>query len=105
MFLVLRTTTKSVKLHIGKEFGARLRVRFIGDLRWVARFGINPDQSTCRQGQPKVRVQQFHGLDEDQFGIFWAVLVQFGLGIMCSEGFWEFKFLGSSCQKVQIWKC
>ncbi len=44
---------------------------FLGDLRWVARFGLNepngcePNQSTYRQGLPKVCVQQFHGQDED----------------------------------------
>ncbi len=41
-----------------------------------------PNQSTYRQGLPKVCVQQFHSQDEDQFRIFWAIFVQFRLGIM-----------------------
>ncbi len=38
---------------------------------------------------PTGRVFQFHSQDEDQFGIFWAILVQFGLGIMLKEGICE----------------
>ncbi len=44
-----------------------------------------PNQITCRQGFPKVCVQQFHGQDEDQLRIFQASLVQFGMGIMLKE--------------------
>ncbi len=36
--------------------------------------------------QKYVCTQQFDGQDEDQFGIFWALLVHFGLGIMCEKG-------------------
>ena len=32
-----------------------------------------PHQITYRQGLPKVCVQQFHGQDEDQFEVFWAL--------------------------------
>ena len=39
-----------------------------------------PSQSTYRQGLWKVHVYLFHGQDEDQFEVFWALLVQFGLG-------------------------
>ncbi len=42
--------------------------RFLGDLRWVARFEPNrcePNQSTYRQHLPKVCLQQFHGQDEN----------------------------------------
>ncbi len=65
--------------------------------------------STCWQGQPKVCVQQFHGQDEDRFGILQAVLVQFGLGIMCQEEFGEVLILGffrsksSDLEEPKIW--
>ncbi len=77
-----------------------------------------PNQSTYRQHLPKVCVQQFDGQDEDQFGIFWALLVHFGLGIMYEEGvcqslnFWvpevkKFKFgsvekMGCGCRNVAV---
>ncbi len=34
----------------------------------------------------QVCVYQFHSEDEDEFQIFWAFLVPFGLGTMCKEG-------------------
>ncbi len=63
------------------------------------------NQITYRQRLPKVCLQQFHGQDENWFGIFWALLVHFRLGIMCKEGIcqiWIFRFLRS---KGPIWKC
>ncbi len=64
----------------------------------------NQNQSTYRQGSWKVCVQQFHGQNEDWFRIFWALLVQFGLEIMCKEGFWEvlfFGFVGSNSSNLE----
>ncbi len=40
-----------------------------------------------RQGLPKVCVHLFHSQNKDQCWIFWALLVQFRLGIVCQEGF------------------
>ncbi len=56
---------------------------------------------------PKVCVQQFHGQDEDWFRIFWALLVHFGLGIMCKEGIcqiWIFGFLRSKRSNLEVQK-
>ncbi len=77
-----------------------------------------PNQSTYKQCLPKVCLQQFHGQDEDWFGIFWALLVHFGLGIMCEEGIcqiWIFGFfevkkvkfgsvekMGYKCKNVSV---
>ncbi len=54
-------------------------------------------------------VHLFHGQDEDQFWIFWALLVHFGLGMMWQEGFWEIQILeffwskSSKQRKYQVW--
>ncbi len=66
-----------------------------------------PNQSTYRQHLPKVCVQQFDSQDEDQFGIFWALLVNFGLGIMHEEGIcqiWILGFLRSKRSNLEVWK-
>ncbi len=45
--------------------------------------------------------------DEDHFWIFWALLVQFGFGIMHQEGFWELLILGflrSKSSNLEVWK-
>ena len=66
-----------------------------------------PNQTTYRQHLPKVCVQQFHGQNEDQFLIFWALLVQFGLGILCKEGIcqiWIFGFLRSKRSNLEVQK-
>ncbi len=90
--------------------------RWIGDLRrlWDLRaFGKSEwnrskqNQITYRQPSPKVCVQQFHGQDEDQFRIFWAFLVQFGLGIMLKEGIcevWIFRSMRSNISNLEVWK-
>ncbi len=57
-----------------------------------------PNQSTYRQ---------FDGEDEDLFEIFWALLVNFGLGIMHEEGIcWIqiFGFLRSKSSNLEVWK-
>ncbi len=64
-----------------------------------------PNQSTYRQHLPKVCVQKFHGQDEDWFGIFWALVVYFGLGIMRKEGIcqiWNFVFLRSKSSNLEV---
>ncbi len=43
-------------------------------------------QITYGQHVTKVCVHLFYGKNEDQFGIFWAFLVQFGLQIMHEDG-------------------
>ncbi len=53
-----------------------------------------PNQSTYRQHLPKVCVQQLHGQDADWFWIFGALLVHFGLGIICQEGICQIWTLG-----------
>ncbi len=66
-----------------------------------------PNQSTYRQPLPKVYVQQFDGQGEDWFGIFRALLVYFGLGIMHEEGIcpiWIFGFLRSKSSNLEVWK-
>ncbi len=76
---------------------------FSDDLRRVAWFGLswksdpnqsNPNQSTYRQGQWKMCVHLFYGQDEDQVLVFKTLLVQFGLGIVPQEGFWDLWILG-----------
>ncbi len=68
-----------------------------------------PNQSRYRQDSQKVCVQQFHGWDEDQSGIFLALLVQFGLGIMPQERFCEVQILAfmrwksSNLEGPKIW--
>ncbi len=65
------------------------------------------NQITYRKGLPKVCLQQFYGQDEDWFGIFWALLVHFGLGIMREEGIcqiWMFGFLRSKRSNLEVWK-
>ncbi len=60
-----------------------------------------------RQPLQKVCIQQFHGQDKDQFWNFWALLVQFGLGIMHQEGFcklWILGFLRSKSSNLEVWK-
>ncbi len=74
-------TAKTLIWRMWNWFGTSKRsqkktIKFSGDLRWVARFGlkwaksVRANQSTYRQHLPKVCVQQFHGQDEDWFGIF-----------------------------------
>ncbi len=70
-------------------FGDLRRLRDLGAFGKSEQNQSKQNQVTYRQGLPKVCVQQFHSQDEDQFWIFWALSVQFGLGIMCQEGFWE----------------
>ena len=68
-----------------------------------------PNQSTCRQGWWKVCVHLFHSQDKDQFQVFWALLVQIGLGIVHQEEFgelWNLRFsrpksLNLEAQKLQ----
>ncbi len=87
-------------------------VDFLGDLGAFGKSEPNwcePNQITYRQGLPKVCVQQFHGQDEDQFEVFWALLVYFGLGIVCQEGLGELYILGffqsksSNLEVQKIW--
>ncbi len=69
----------------------------------------NQNQSTCKQDSWKVCVEQCHGQDENGFGIYWTILLQFGLGIMCKEGFWEVLIFGlfrsktSNFEGLKIW--
>ena len=65
-----------------------------------------PNQSTFRQHLPKVYVQQFHGQDEDWFGIFWALLVHFRLGIIHKKGICQvriFGFMRSKSSNLEVW--
>ncbi len=87
---------------------------FLGDLRRLHCLGAQratetgwPKQITFRQGQPKVRVHLFHGQDKDQFMVFWAFLVQFGLREMCQERkckVWIFGVFWSKSFDLDGWK-
>ncbi len=72
--------------------------RFLGDLRRLRDLGSNepnqckPNQSTYRRRLPKVCVQQLHSQAEDWFWIFWALLVNFGLGIKSPRAPWSYFF-------------
>ncbi len=66
-----------------------------------------PKQITFRQHQPKVCVHLFHGQDWDQFQVFGAFLVQFGLRIMHQEGkciVWIFGFFRSKSSNLEVQK-
>ncbi len=95
-----------------------LILSFLGDLRWVEWFGsfwksepnqCEPNQSTYRQRLPEVCLHLFHCQDEDWFRIFWALLVQFGLGKVHQEGFGElwilgfFRSISSNLEVQKIW--
>ncbi len=119
IFTAKGTNTKQIKVYwledlwIAHDFGWE---SFLGDLRswsdlWA--FGKSEqnwskwNQITYRQRLPKVCLQQFHGQDEDWFGIFWALLVHFRLGIMRKEGIcqiWIFGFLRSKRSNLEVRK-
>ncbi len=86
----------------------------LGDLRWVARFGlmsqIGASQIEAPIGsvfQKYVYIQHFHGQDEDWLRIFRTLLVHFMLGIMREERIcqiWIFGFLRSKKSNLEVQK-
>ncbi len=88
-------------------FGDLRRLRDLGAFGKTKQNQSKQNQITYRQPLPKVCIQKFHGQDEDQFWIFWALFVQFRLGIMHQEGFWELwilGFFGSKSLNLEVWK-
>ncbi len=91
-------------------------MRFLGDLRWVTRFGsfwkkwaksMQAKSNHLQTGSSKICVQYFHGQDEDWFRIFWALLVHFGLGTMLQKAIWKvqcFGFKRTKSSNLEVWK-
>ncbi len=83
------------------------RLCCLRELHFWATWTGQPEKITYHL--PKVCVHLFHGQDEYQVGIFWAILVLYGLRVMHEEGkceVWIFGFFRSKSSNLEgqkIW--